>query len=119
MYSGIQTDYSDIDNKMQTISIGNSIYEDIPVRFAINSFFASHIGIFGNTGSGKSNTLAKLYFELFKTVDTKNIINKSSFYFIDFNGEYSHSGVFGLNDDEIKIINFNTSETTIVEMLIN
>lgn len=110
IYSGIQTDYSDIDNKMQTISIGNSIYEDIPVRFAINSFFASHIGIFGNTGSGKSNTLAKLYFELFKTVDTKNIINKSSFYLIDFNGEYSHSGVFGLNDDEIKIINFNTSE---------
>lgn len=39
IYSGIQTDYSDIDNKMQTISIGNSIYEDIPVRFAINSFF--------------------------------------------------------------------------------
>lgn len=111
IYSGIQAD-SVLDNNMQTFSIGKSIYEDIPVGFPINSFFASHIGIFGNTGSGKSNTLAKLYFELFKTIGTNNIINKSSFYLIDFNGEYSHSGVFGLRDPEIQRITFNTNDNS-------
>jgi uncharacterized protein len=109
IYSGIRTDTM-LDNTKKTFSIGKSIYEDISVSFSINSFFSSHIGIFGNTGSGKSNTLAKLYFELFKTVGTHNIKNKSSFHLIDFNGEYAHTGVFGLDDSEIKIINFNTNE---------
>ena len=31
------------------------------INIGVNSLFASHIGIFGNTGSGKSYTLAKLY----------------------------------------------------------
>lgn len=35
------------------------------IEIGINSLFASHIGIFGNTGSGKSYTLAKLYRQLF------------------------------------------------------
>ena len=36
------------------------------VSVGVNAIFASHVGIFGNTGSGKSYTLAKLYHELFK-----------------------------------------------------
>ena len=36
-----------------------------PIHIGVNSLFASHIGIFGNTGSGKSYTLAKIYRELF------------------------------------------------------
>ncbi|MBK6346937.1 MAG: DUF87 domain-containing protein [Bacteroidales bacterium] len=36
------------------------------IQVGIDSLFASHIGIFGNTGSGKSYTLAKIYYELFK-----------------------------------------------------
>ena len=36
-----------------------------PVVVGVDSIFASHVGIFGNTGSGKSYTLAKLYHELF------------------------------------------------------
>lgn len=36
------------------------------IKIGVNSLFASHIGIFGNTGSGKSYTLAKLYEELLK-----------------------------------------------------
>jgi len=34
------------------------------IEVGIDSLFASHIGIFGNTGSGKSYTLAKIYREL-------------------------------------------------------
>lgn len=53
--------------KGDTIEIGKSMLENQPIRLPINTFFASHIGIFGNTGSGKSNTLHKLYLELFKS----------------------------------------------------
>ena len=43
------------------------------ITVGIDSLFASHIGIFGNTGSGKSYTLAKLYFDFLKS--TRTIIN--------------------------------------------
>ena len=39
----------------------------IPISIGVNKLFASHIGIFGNTGSGKSYTLAKIYRQLFLT----------------------------------------------------
>lgn len=37
----------------------------VPISIGVNKLFASHIGIFGNTGSGKSYTLAKIYRQLF------------------------------------------------------
>ena len=55
----------------------------------INSLFASHIAIFGNTGSGKSYTLAKIYRELFlRYKDSQNFRTKARFFLLDFNGEY-------------------------------
>lgn len=64
--------------------------EELPINIPINGIFNSHIGIFGNTGSGKSNTLAKLYHSLINLITTKErVISKSSFVLIDFNGEYS------------------------------
>lgn len=67
--------------------IGRMLKEDIPIGLPWKRLFNSHIGIFGNTGSGKSNTLAKLYSVLF---DQKlpAIVNKSHFVILDFNGEY-------------------------------
>lgn len=52
--------------------------------------FNSHIAIFGNTGSGKSNTLAKLYHELFELSFRDSILDfgESKFVLLDFNGEY-------------------------------
>jgi len=59
------------------------------IQLGINSLFASHIGIFGNTGSGKSNTLARIYTELFKQYSSSaEFKKKSDFVVIDFNGEY-------------------------------
>ncbi|MCT2222981.1 ATP-binding protein [Microbacterium paraoxydans] len=59
------------------------------VSVGINAIFASHVGIFGNTGSGKSYTLAKLYHELFKKYgSTETFRQRSQFVLIDFNGEY-------------------------------
>ena len=82
----------DIDDGEATICIGKSAREKRSVSLSINKFFASHIGIFGNTGSGKSNTLHKLYLELFKSPYKTEIFNKSKFFVIDFNGEYTQSG---------------------------
>jgi hypothetical protein len=59
------------------------------VRVGVNALFASHIGIFGNTGSGKSYTLAKLYHELFNAYrDSETFQKRASVLLIDFNGEY-------------------------------
>jgi hypothetical protein len=66
------------------------------IQIGIDSLFASHIGIFGNTGSGKSYTLAKIYNELFKIYkDNSNFRKNANFFLIDFNGEYVN------NDDNI------------------
>jgi len=68
------------------------------IQVGIDSLFASHIGIFGNTGSGKSYTLAKLYFELFKKFKNKaSFKTNAKFFLIDFNGEY-------VNDDDNIIV---------------
>ncbi len=84
--------------------IGRMLKEEIAVGLPWKRLFNSHIGIFGNTGSGKSNTLAKLYTVLF---DQKLplITGKSRFIILDFNGEYggeqlapaAHKTVYGLS----------------------
>jgi hypothetical protein len=60
------------------------------IRVGINGLFASHIGIFGNTGSGKSYTLAKVYRELFlKAGNLSMFKSNAKFLLFDFNGEYN------------------------------
>lgn len=62
----------------------------VPISIGVNKLFASHIGIFGNTGSGKSYTLAKIYRQLFLTFKNNDSFkNYAKFLFYDFNGEYS------------------------------
>jgi uncharacterized protein len=72
----------------RTFNIGKMLKEDLPVSLPWNKVFNSHIGIFGNTGSGKSNTLTRLYTELFSNFE-ENLKDKSQFLLIDFNGEYT------------------------------
>ncbi len=79
------------DSNDQVIRIGSLSSDDrIVVRLSIQKLFSSHIGIFGNTGSGKSYTLAQLYSRLFDAfAGNKKFATNSRFLFIDFNGEYS------------------------------
>lgn len=95
-------------SKTPTITIGESLLEGQPISLSIDNFFASHIGIFGNTGSGKSNTLHKVYLELFKSKFIEGIVKKSKFFVIDFNGEYLHSNSFGLGATKKEIFEINT-----------
>jgi uncharacterized protein len=71
------------------INVAKTELDEIPVYFPIDGLFNSHIAIFGNTGSGKSNTLASLYGEMINTLNTRpNSNNKFKLFFFDFNGEY-------------------------------
>ncbi|MEK4917542.1 ATP-binding protein [Streptococcus sp. FSL E2-3494] len=101
-----------IDNAEPTISIGKSILEGQIVPLSINKIFASHIGVFGNTGSGKSNTLHKLFLELFRSEYQEKILEHSKFYVIDFNGEYTKNDSFGITGTHKKVYEINTKNQT-------
>lgn len=80
------------------------------IQVGVNSLFASHIGIFGNTGSGKSYTLAKLYNVLFDKYELEPKFKQNArFVLIDFNGEYSHEKTIIGNK---QIYNLNTKQDT-------
>tara|TARA_Y100000588_G_scaffold38847_1_gene37186 strand:- start:327 stop:2078 length:1752 start_codon:yes stop_codon:yes gene_type:complete len=84
--------------------IGKLLKEEFSVSLPWQKLFNSHIGIFGNTGSGKSNTLTNLYTTLFD-LKIEAINGKSQFIVIDFNGEYTngqlttaqHKHIYNLN----------------------
>ncbi len=76
-----------------------------PVSVGVNALMASHIGIFGNTGSGKSYTLAKIYHELLNAYkDKAGFQNDAHFLLIDFNGEYVNKPVDGDDETSSKVI---------------
>ena len=72
-------------NKVEFV-IGKDLQYGLKIDLPWNKIFNTHIGIFGNTGSGKSNTLTNLYKILLK--HKKLNLENSKFVFIDFNGEY-------------------------------
>src|SRR5690606_25830235 len=50
-------------NSGLSLDIARSEYEGYEIAFPVDGLMNSHIAIFGNTGSSKSNTLAMLYKE--------------------------------------------------------
>ena len=79
------------------IRLGTLIeYDNYPFELDLQQLICSHIGIFGNTGSGKSNTLAKIYTELFNSyLQNDRFKANSTFVFFDLNGEYKKTFPFG------------------------
>ena len=68
--------------------IGEILKEELPISLPWANLFNTHIGVFGNTGSGKSNTLTSLYTALFNN-KLEQLKGKSNFIVVDFNGEYT------------------------------
>ena len=65
---------------------------DFDIEFPVDGLFNSHIAIFGNTGSGKSNTLAYLYQEFVRVLTARNAAafsENTRILLLDFNGEYA------------------------------
>jgi DNA helicase HerA-like ATPase len=77
--------------------VGETLTEEIPVSLPWIKLFNTHIGVFGNTGSGKSNTLTNLYTTLFKN-KLEKFGDKSHFVIIDFNGEYTNNQLIPKGD---------------------
>jgi DNA helicase HerA-like ATPase len=90
----------------QDFVIGKLLKEDMPISLPWRSLFNTHIGIFGNTGSGKSNTLTSLYTKLFSK-DKTAIFEKSKFYILDFNGEYTDDQM--VTSDDKQVIHLNSA----------
>lgn len=84
-------------------SIGSMLKENVPISLPWTRIFNSHLGIFGNTGSGKSNTLTQLYTTLFNE-KKEGLTNKSQFVIIDFNGEYTEEQILPAKDKKITIL---------------
>ncbi|MBC3887981.1 DUF87 domain-containing protein [Acetobacterium paludosum] len=70
-----------------SLPIGQSvIFPDYDVKINIDNFFGFHFAIFGNTGSGKSNTMAQILQSIFKKTDYS--ARGAKFIILDSNGEY-------------------------------
>lgn len=72
----------------ESFVVGEILKEELPISLPWASLFNTHIGVFGNTGSGKSNTLTNLYTTLFSN-KLEQLDSKSHFVVVDFNGEYT------------------------------
>lgn len=98
-------------NNGLSINIAKTDADDYSINFPIDGLFNSHIAIFGNTGSGKSNTLAYLYKELLRSLHERNSTKfkaNSKFILFDFNGEYSSADC--ITAEKI-VYNLSTSNT--------
>ncbi|MFZ5682439.1 MAG: ATP-binding protein [Pseudomonadota bacterium] len=98
------------------LDVAVSEYEGYDIALPVDGLMNSHIAIFGNTGSGKSNTLAMLYQEFIAKMRDRNSAafeQNCRIVLFDFNNEYVgdscltvHKQVFKLstrNDDGDKI----------------
>lgn len=86
------------------------------IAIGVNELFASHVGIFGNTGSGKSYTLSKIYNQLFTTFQEEEKFQANAkFLLFDFNGEYNGENSIIPNK---KVYNLSTRQTKKKDRLI-
>lgn len=85
----------------ETISLGNDLYDDSKdINVELNKLIPSHIGVFGNTGSGKSNTLAKILSSYYEVIKLKKT-SAGKFLIIDLNNEYGKSAICDECDKKI------------------
>ncbi|WP_284778459.1 DUF87 domain-containing protein [Agrobacterium sp. lyk4-40-TYG-31] len=74
--------------RYRNLAIGKSvIFEDYHVKVRIDDFFGGHIAVLGNTGSGKSCTVASVLQSLFEKTD-EHRARGATFVVMDVNGEY-------------------------------
>ena len=73
------------------LHIGKTEFEGYEITLPIDGLMNSHLAIFGNTGSGKSNTVATIYSSFIKELTSRNakkFQKNCKILFLDFNNEY-------------------------------
>ncbi|MFH5880867.1 ATP-binding protein [Liberiplasma polymorphum] len=98
-----QLDYKYIYNagSENTIHVGHDLFDvSKEIDVDINNLIPTHIGVFGNTGSGKSNTLTKLLLEYESKVRSHKT-NRGKFIVFDINNEYSIDAICEENKKKV------------------
>ena len=85
----------------------SSIYSNYKINIPINDFFSNHFAIIGNSGSGKSSTLARIIQNIFTS--TNYVPVKSNIFLFDAYGEYTNA--FSKLNDISPMINYKTYTT--------
>ena len=71
-----------------TIEIGTSaVFKGYPVKSRLDELFGGHVAVLGNTGSGKSCTVASIFQSVFMKPEAFAALG-SAFVIFDVNGEY-------------------------------
>lgn len=74
--------------RQRSLRIGQSVmFPDYSVNVNIDRFFGFHFAVFGNTGAGKSNTVARIIQNVFQKRDYS--AKGAKFIILDSNGEYN------------------------------
>lgn len=77
--------------RYRALTIGQSvIFDGYDVKARIDDFFGGHTAVLGNTGSGKSCTVASILQSLFEK-STEHRARGATFIVFDVNGEYSQA----------------------------
>lgn len=83
----------------KSFPIGKDLFDsNQEYLLSYNAIIPSHLGIFGNTGSGKSNTLAKLLHEYAKVLKGKK---NAHLLLIDINNEYGDNAICNAKEKTI------------------
>ena len=85
----------------------SSIYNNYKINISINDFFSNHFAIIGNSGSGKSSTLARLIQNIFTS--TNYVPLKANIFLFDAYGEYTNA--FSRLSEISPMINYKTYTT--------
>ncbi len=95
-----------------SFSIGTNLFDNTQrYYFDYNAILPSHLGVFGNTGSGKSNTLARLLSE-YTTILEKT--DHGKILIIDINNEYGDDAI--CSADNKKIYNLSTRTQSVMKI---
>ena len=104
--------YGEQETKFGYTNFGTSnVYEGYKINVSINEFFNSHFSILGNSGAGKSCTVASIFQKLYTSSPTPPI--NSALFFFDAYGEYTHA--FGKLHEVNPKLNYKAYTTNIID----
>ncbi|WP_265331491.1 ATP-binding protein [Enterococcus durans] len=70
-----EIDIADGYSRVSTFSLGKSVlFTEYDVKVNLDKFFGYHSAIFGNTGSGKSNTIARIVQNIYKKKTIQQLV---------------------------------------------
>lgn len=98
------SDYSALFGHNDGLEIGTNLFDSsTTICLDPNRLIPSHIGIFGNTGSGKSNTLSRLLREYIQKIPPD--VNNAHVIIFDLNNEYGNDAIISKESKTIYCLN--------------